>query len=69
MRRWRRSGARGARLGVGDKAAAEATAGIVKHLAYVDAAREELVARRIDVVNRQDRAVDRARRLGGDPAA
>jgi hypothetical protein len=41
----------------------------VKHLAYVDAVREELVAGRIDVVNREDHAVDRARRGGGDALA
>jgi hypothetical protein len=51
------------------KAAAEATAGVVEHLAHVDAVRAELLASRVDVVHRQDQAVDRPGDRGRDPGA
>jgi hypothetical protein len=38
----------------------------VEH-AHLDVVRAELVAGRVDVVHRQDQAVDRARPSGGDP--
>jgi len=60
---------RAAPLGAGAKAAAEATAGVLEHLADLDAVREELAAGRVDVVHRQDQAVDRARLGGSDPLA
>jgi hypothetical protein len=61
--------ARSARVGPRVKAATEAAADVVEHLAYLDAVREELAAGRVDVVHRQDQAVDRARLGGSDPLA
>jgi hypothetical protein len=56
-------------MGACVKAAAETTAGIVKYLAYIGAAREELAAGRIDVLHRQDQAVDGAWLGGSDSLA
>ena len=53
--------ARGARVGAGVEAAAKATAGVVEHVAYLDAVRRGLVSGRVDVIRCQDRAVHRAR--------
>jgi hypothetical protein len=41
----------------------------VENLAHVDAAGDQVVAGGVDVVHRQDRAVDRARLGGSDPLA
>jgi hypothetical protein len=49
------------------EAALEAPAGVVEDLAHVGAARDELVARCVDVVDREHQAIDRARLGGRDP--
>jgi len=50
-----------ARRGSCVKAAGEATFGVVEHVAYLDAMREELAAGRVYVVHYQSQAVDGAR--------